>query len=44
MQNLRRFRTDFIVCGVILLLALLWFAPVLAPSITGKSLLPYDNL
>ena len=29
---------------VILLLALLWFAPVLVPSITAATLLPYDNL
>lgn len=29
---------------LILLLALLWFAPVLVPGLTRASLLPYDNL
>ncbi|MFN8446756.1 MAG: oligosaccharide flippase family protein [Caldilineaceae bacterium] len=44
MHRLRTYRADLAACAFLLLLALLWFAPVLAPILTGKSLLPYDNL
>ena len=44
MNRLRRFRADALALLVILALALLWFAPVLAPGLTHASLLPYDNL
>jgi len=44
MIRLRRFRADGWALLSILLLALLWFAPVLAPGLTHGSLLPYDNL
>ena len=44
MTRLGRFRSDLLALLVILLLALLWFAPVLVPSITAATLLPYDNL
>jgi O-antigen/teichoic acid export membrane protein len=37
-------RGDLLACALLLLLALLWFAPVLFPSLTGATLLPYDNL
>jgi len=44
MSRLRRFRSDLLALLVILLLALLWFAPVLAPALTQATLLPFDNL
>ncbi|MBW7881967.1 MAG: oligosaccharide flippase family protein [Caldilineaceae bacterium] len=44
MSRLRRFRADLLSLTAILLLALLWFAPVLAPGLTHATLLPYDNL
>ena len=44
MSRLRRFRTDLLALLAILLLALLWFAPVLAPALTRATLLPFDNL
>jgi O-antigen/teichoic acid export membrane protein len=44
MSKLRRFRTDVLALLAILLLALLWFAPVLAPALTHATLLPFDNL
>ncbi len=44
MSRLHRFRTDLLALLAILLLALLWFAPVLAPALTHARLLPYDNL
>ena len=40
MTRLGRFRSDLLALLVILLLALLWFAPVLVPSITAATLLP----
>lgn len=43
-SRLREFRSDLLALLAILLLALLWFAPVLAPGLTQATLLPYDNL
>lgn len=37
-------RRDLFAATLLTLLALLWFAPVLFPSLTGATLLPYDNL
>jgi hypothetical protein len=44
MSRLRRFRSDLLALLAILLLALLWFTPVLAPGLTHATLLPFDNL
>jgi O-antigen/teichoic acid export membrane protein len=44
MTRLRRFRSDLLALLALLLLALLWFAPVLAPTLTRATLLPFDNL
>ncbi len=44
MSRLHRFRSDLLALLAILLLALLWFAPVLAPGLTHATLLPFDNL
>ena len=44
MHQLRRFRSDLFALLTILVLALLWFAPVLLPGLTHASLLPFDNL
>ncbi|CAN5689842.1 hypothetical protein BH10CHL1_BH10CHL1_13720 [soil metagenome] len=44
MTYLRRYRQDGLALLIILLLALLWFAPVLIPALTGATLLPFDNL
>ncbi len=44
MTYLRRYRHDGLAILIILLLALLWFAPVLIPALTGATLLPFDNL
>jgi len=44
MLRLHRFRSDLLALLAILLLALLWFAPVLAPGLTHATLLPFDNL
>ena len=44
MSRLRRFRSDLLALLVILMLALLWFAQVLAPGLTHATLLPFDNL
>ena len=41
MHRLRRFRADLLTLGLLIVLPLLWFGPVL---FTGKTLLPYDNL
>ncbi len=41
---LTRTRLDLLALLLFLLLALLWFAPVLFPGLTGATLLPYDNL
>src|SRR5690554_255792 len=41
MHRLRRHRADLLALAALILLPLLWFAPVL---FTGKTLLPYDNL
>lgn len=35
---------DLLAGALLLLLALLWFAPVLFPALTSATLLPYDNL
>ncbi len=39
-----RLGPDLLAAGLLLLLALLWFAPVLFPPLSGATLLPYDNL
>ena len=44
MARLRSYRSDLLALGIILALALLWFAPVLFPALTGRSLLPWDAL
>ena len=44
MHRLRPYRADGLALLTILLLALLWFAPVLLPALSGATLLPYDNL
>jgi hypothetical protein len=44
MHRLRSHRRDLFALTIILLLALLWFAPILLPGLSGRSLLPYDNL
>src|SRR4051794_36640039 len=44
MTRLRPYRADLLALLTILLLALLWFAPVLFPALTGATLLPFDNL
>ena len=44
MMRLRFLRTDLVAVLVLFGLALLWFAPVLFPALTGATLLPYDNL
>ena len=43
-HRLHRHRFDLLAVLLLLGLALLWFLPVLFPSISGQSLLPYDNL
>lgn len=44
MHLLRRFRRDLLAILALLGLALLWFAPVLLPALTGRTLIPWDNL
>lgn len=44
MARLRNHRSDIFALALILALALLWFAPVLIPALTGRTLLPWDNL
>ncbi len=44
MSLLRRYRRDLPALGLLLALALLWFAPVLFPPLSGRTLLPFDNL
>ncbi|MCE7987966.1 MAG: hypothetical protein DYG89_42925 [Caldilinea sp. CFX5] len=44
MKRLLSLRSDLLAVGALLFLALLWFAPVLFPPLTGATLLPYDNL
>ncbi len=44
MTRLRPYRRDLLAISLLFLLALTWFAPVLWPSLTGATLLPYDNL
>ncbi len=44
MTRLHFLRNDLVAIGVLFGLALLWFAPVLFPWLTGATLLPYDNL
>jgi len=41
---LARRRQDLLAIALLLFLALLWFAPVLFPALTGATLLPYDTL
>ncbi len=44
MNRLRPYRRDLVAISLLFLLASAWFAPVLWPSLTGATLLPYDNL
>jgi O-antigen/teichoic acid export membrane protein len=44
MHRLRPYRSDLLALLVLFFLPLLWFAPVLVPSLSGQTLLPYDNL
>lgn len=44
MTRLRPYRADLLAVLICFALALLWFAPVLFPSLTHATLLPYDNL
>ena len=44
MNRLRRYRSDLLALLAIFALALLWFAPVLFPALSGRTLLPFDNL
>ncbi|NJN82040.1 MAG: YfhO family protein, partial [Caldilineaceae bacterium] len=44
MHRIRRYRSDLLALLALFLLPLLWFLPVLFPSLTGLSLLPFDNL
>ncbi len=44
MSRLGRVRRDLFAILALFGLALLWFAPVLFPSLLGKTLLPFDNL
>ena len=44
MKRIRSLRSDLLAVGALVALALLWFAPVLFPALTGATLLPYDNL
>ncbi|MGL4650680.1 MAG: hypothetical protein ACRC1H_14830, partial [Caldilineaceae bacterium] len=39
-----RHRGDLFALLILLLLALAWFAPVLLPALSGRTLLPWDNL
>ena len=41
---LRRHRGDLLSLLILVILPVLWFAPVLFPALTGRTLLPYDNL
>lgn len=43
-QHSRRYRADLLALCVLLLLPLVWFAPVLLTPLTGRTLLPFDNL
>ena len=42
--RLHRYRSDLLALLILIVLPLLWFAPVLFPSLTGTTLLPFDNL
>ncbi|HXF62685.1 MAG TPA: hypothetical protein VNK95_13770, partial [Caldilineaceae bacterium] len=44
MSRLRALRADLLALLVLLALPLLWFAPVLVPALSGRTLLPFDNL
>ena len=44
LRLLRRYRGDLFAILALFILPLLWFAPVLFPALTGRTLLPYDNL
>ncbi len=44
MSRLSRLRGDLLALLLLLLLALAWFAPVLLPALSGRTLLPWDNL
>lgn len=44
MASVRSLRRDLFALFGLLLLPLVWFLPVLFPSISGLTLLPYDNL
>ena len=44
MRRLRRYRSDLLALVILILLPLMWFAPVLFPALTHLTLLPFDNL
>ena len=44
MHRLLRHRADLWALLILLVLPLIWFAPVLLTPLTGRTLLPYDNL
>ena len=44
MSRLRPYRSDLLALLALFVLALLWFSPVLFPGLTGRTLLPYENL
>ena len=43
-NRLIRHRSDLLALLTLFILPLLWFAPVLFPFLTGRTLLPFDNL
>ncbi len=40
----QRYRSDILALVVLIVLPLIWFSPVLFPALSGRTLLPYDNL
>ncbi|MCB9138860.1 MAG: oligosaccharide flippase family protein [Caldilineaceae bacterium] len=44
LNRLRPYRQDIVAVLMLFGLALLWFAPTLAPRLSGRTLLPFDNL
>ncbi|MCB0092419.1 MAG: YfhO family protein, partial [Caldilineaceae bacterium] len=44
MTRIRQHRSDLLALLILFVLPLIWFGPVLFPALTGRTLLPYDNL
>ena len=44
MHRIRRHRGDLLALLALFILPLLWFAPTLLPALSGRTLLPFDNL